>query len=278
MDRVVFSPRRLGLIALNTLREAVRQRILNLLVVLALVVVLGAQCFRDFHFGSPELKFIADIGSGATAVFGTVLAVVLMAQLFFSELEHRTALTLLAKPVWRAEFILGKYAGVAVMLGAFCGSLTLVLAGVLWVRETALMRDLPEDFAGGRVINYAHLAAAGMLQWLKLLVLSALTLLAASYARTQLFTMVMGFFVFVICHLQHWALAASARAGATAAGVAMGLVARVLPDFQLFNLTDTMGGGETLGWSSLGRVVLYALAYMAAACGLAVFCFRRREI
>ena len=278
MNRVAFSPRRLGLIALNTVREAVRQKVLNLLVLLALVVVLGAQFLRDFHFGSPELKFIADLGSGAMAVFGTVLAVVMTAQLFYSELQHRTAQTLLAKPVWRAEFILGKFLGVAVILGAFCGLLIVLLAGVLWARETALMRDLPGAFAVGRVINYAHLAAAGLLQWLKLLVLSALTLLVASYARTQLFTMVMGFLVFVICHLQHLMLAASARAGTTTAGVAMGLVARVLPNFQLFNLADTPGGDGTLAWSSLGRVVLYALAYVAAACGLAAFCFRRREI
>ncbi len=105
--------------------------------------MLGARTLRDFHFGSSELKFIADLGGGALACFGAVLTVVTTAQLFFSEIERRTVLTLLAKPVWRMEFVLGKFAGVALMTGAFCLLLTGLLAVVLWFRESALMRELP---------------------------------------------------------------------------------------------------------------------------------------
>lgn len=277
MGRVAFSPRRLGFIALNTLREAMRERILSLLALLALIVVSGAQYLRDFHFGLPELKFIADLGLGTIAAFGTVLAVVMTAQLFFHEIEHHTVQTLLAKPVGRAEFILGKLLAVAVILGAFCGLLSVLLAGVLWLRETSLLRECPEAITGGRLINYAHLAAVGLLQWLKLLVLATLTLLVASYARTPLFTMVMGFAIFVICHLQHLAQAASARAGASAVGRVTAVVARVFPDFLLFHFADSAGANEAWPWDQLGRVALYGLGYASVAGALAVFCFRRRE-
>ena len=276
--RIRFSGPRVLFLAGNTLRAAVRQKVLGFLFLLAVALVLGAQYFRDFHFGSPELKFLADLGFGAIAGFGAVLTVVATAQLFFSELEHRTVLTLLAKPVRRSEFVLGKFLGVAAVSAIFCGALTLVLAGVLWARENSLMREFPGAFADGRVINYAHVGLTGLVLWLKLLVLGALTLLVASYAQTQLFTMVTGFLVYVICHLEHLAQAASARAGASALGLITGLVAHALPNFQLFSLADTLEGGESLPWVQLGRVSLYALGYVATACALAVFSFCRREI
>jgi len=278
MNRVRFSLRRLLAIAHNTLREAVRQKIFLILLVLALGLVAGAQFLRELHFGSHELKFLADVGFGAIAGFGAVLAVVATAQLFFSEIERRTILTLLAKPVWRAEFVLGKFAGVAVLTAVFCGGLTALLAGALWVRESSLLRELPDAFTGDGMISYAHVAVVGLLQWLKLLLLSALTLLVASYAQTQLFTVVMGFVVWVICHLQHLAQAASAQPGASVVRVIMGWVAHVLPDFQVFNLGEILGGDRALPWSYLGRVLLYAGAYVVVGCALAVFCFRRREL
>jgi len=195
------------------------------------------------------------------------------AQLFLGELERQTVLTLLAKSVNRAEFVLGKFVGVAVITGGFCAGLTLVLAAVLWTRESALMRALPEVFDRGRMVDYRHVMFAGALQWLRLLVLSALTLLVASYARTQLFAMATGFLVGVACHLQHFAQAASTRAGLPMAG----LLVRLLPNFQVFDCGEALGASAwTVG--QVARVAIYASAHVAAACALAVLCFQRREL
>ena len=73
MSAVPFSPRRMWLIAHNTLREAARQKLFAFLLLLALALVLGARWFRDFNFGAPELKFLADCGFGAMAFFGSAL-------------------------------------------------------------------------------------------------------------------------------------------------------------------------------------------------------------
>src|SRR6188508_422357 len=147
MTSVPFSPRRTWLIARNTLLEASRQKLFSFLLFLALALVLGARWFRDFNFGAPELKFLADCGFGAMAFFGAALTITATAQLFFIEIENRTALTLLAKPVWRAEFILGKFLGVAVLMAVFCLLLTTLLIAVLWWREGELMADHPDSFA-----------------------------------------------------------------------------------------------------------------------------------
>jgi ABC-type transport system involved in multi-copper enzyme maturation permease subunit len=278
MNPRAISLTRIRLIAGNTLLEAARQKLFSFLVLLAVALVASAQWFRDFNFGAPELKFVADFGFGSMAFFGAALTIAATAQLFFSELENRTVLTLLAKPVGRADFVLGKFLGVVVVAGIFCALLTALLTGVLWSRETTLMRELPDAFAGGRVLHLGSIAAAGLVQWSKLVVLAAFTLLIASFAQSQLYTVIAGFFVLVICHLQYLAQESYARSGSVLGQVVGGMIGWLFPNFQLFNLTDEVGAGGVLEWSRVARVELYALGYVVAACALAVYSFRKREI
>ena len=278
MSSVPFSLRRTLLIAENTWLEAKRQKLFNFLLFLALALVLGARWFRDFNFGAPELKFLADCGLGAMSFFGAALTIAATAQLFFSEIENRTALTLLAKPVWRAEFVFGKFLGVALLVAVFCVLLTLLLAGVLWWREGELMRAFPESFPNGRTVSYQLVMLSGLMQWLKLAVLAAFTLLVATFAQTQLFTVVTGFFVLVICHLQYLAQDSYARGGGLAGRIVSGGIAALFPNFQLFAIADSLNAADAPSLAHGVRVVVYGLGYIAVACGLAVFSFRKREI
>ena len=278
MTRVPFSFTRARLIGQNTLLEASRQKLFSFLLLLALSLVAGAQGFRDFNFGAPELKFLADLGYGAMAFFGAALTVAATAQLFFSEIENRTALTLLAKPVWRAEFILGKYLGIAAVAAVFCALLTGLLAAVLWAREGSRLTEFPEAFPRGRTLQLADLVAAGYVQWLKLAVLAAFTLLVASFSQTQLYTVVTGFFVLVICHLQYLAQDASARGDSVFARAVAGAIGLLFPNFQLFNLAENVGAGVAVPWDRVAHVSVYALGYVVAAGALAVYSFRKREI
>lgn len=278
MNRVPFSPGRAGLIAYNTLLEAARQKLFHFLFILALGFVAGAWTLRDFNFGAPELKFIADFGFGAMAFFGAALTIAATAQLFFGEIENRTALTLLAKPVWRMEFVLGKYLGIVAVVAIFCAVVTALLGVVLAWRQHGLADGLSGAFFDGHGLAVAPLVAAGFLQWLKLALLAAFTLLVASFAQTQLYTSVAGFFILVICHLQYLAQDAYAKpssGGARALGGAIGLI---FPNFQLFNLGDDLGTGSTLPWDRVAWVSVYALGYVVAAGALTVYSFRKREI
>lgn len=278
MNSVPFSLRRTLLIAHNTWLEAKRQRLFSFLLFLALGLVVGARWFRDFNFGAPELKFLADCGFGAMAFFGAALTVAATAQLFFSEIENRTALTLLAKPVWRAEFVLGKFLGVAALAAIFCALLTALLAAVLWWREGQLMREFPDNFAQGRVVSYTLVALAGAMQWLKLAVLAAFTLLVASFAQSQLFTVVTGFFILVICHLQYLAQDAYSRGGSWIGQLAGGAIAAIFPNFQLFALAESLNVADAPPLTHVVRIGVYGFGYIVAVCGLAVFSFRKREI
>lgn len=275
---VPFSLSRLGIVAGNTFLEAVRQKLFNFLLLLAVALVASAQLFREFNFGSSELKFISDFGFGAMVFFGSTLTIAATAQLFFSEIENRTALTILAKPIWRTEFIFGKFVGVFAVVGVFCALTTLLLLALLYHRETGLMNQNPEAFEQGRIIQYGDLLLMGVLQWLKFGVLAAITLLIASFSNTNLYTVVMGFFVLVICHLQYLARDAYGSVASLPLRLLVQALSYVFPNFQVFNLTDQIGIGAGIELEVFLRVAAYALIYIAVIGGLAVYSFRNREI
>jgi ABC-type transport system involved in multi-copper enzyme maturation permease subunit len=275
---VPFSFNRLTLIASNTFLEAVRQRLFNFLLLLAVGLLASAQFFRDFNFGSSELKFLADFGFGALVFFGSALTITTTAQLFFSEIENRTALTLLAKPIWRAEFVFGKFLGVFAVIGVFCALTIGLMMALLWHREGQLMNIDPEAFTAGRIVRYGDLLLVGVLQWLKFGVLSAIVLLIATFSNSNLYTVVTGFFALVICHLQYLARDSWGNVDSFVLRKLVQLLSFVFPNFQLFNLSDDIGQGAGLNTVLAGRVAVYALVYIAVIGGLAVYSFRNREI
>ncbi len=277
-NSVPFSFGRLGLIAGNTFLEAVRQRLFLFLLFLAIGLVASVLFFREFNFGSSELKFIADFGFGALVFFGSALTIATTAQLFFSEIENRTALTLLAKPLWRAEFVFGKFLGVFAVIGVFCALTIGLMLVLLWHREGQLMDMNPDAFEAGRIVAYGDLIVVGLLQWVKFGVLTTIVLLIASFSNTNLFTVVTGFFVLVICHLQYLARDAWGNVDNAVAALGVRALGLVFPNFQLFNLADEVGQGTGISADVALRVAAYGLAYIGVIGGLAVYSFRNREI
>ena len=181
------------------------------------------------------------------------------------------------KPVWRAEFVLGKFFGVAALLAVFCALLTGLLVAVLRAREGQLAAAFPETMAVGGV-SYRTVALAGLLQWAKLCVLGAFTLLIASFAQTQLFTAGAGFFVLLIGHVQYLAQDAYARSASAAGRVIGGALVSVFPNFQLFAIAESIAAADAPTAADMMRVLGYGFGYAALACALAVFSFRHREI
>lgn len=278
MKKVIFSPGRIRTIAKNTFLEAVRQKFFSFLVVIALGIILSSQVFRDFNFGAPELKFIADFGFGAIVLFGSVLAIVATAQLFFSEIENKTAITILAKPVFRSEFIFGKFLGVALLLLVFTAMMTVILSILLFWRESALMEIDPEGFEGGRIVAYRDVFLFGLVQWLKFSILCGITMVIASFSNTNLYSVIISFVVLLICHLQYLAQDAWMQMDFLPVQIAVFLLASIFPNFQVFNIGDQVAMGEAIPLDLALRIVGYALIYVVVFNLLAVFSFRKREI
>ncbi len=129
-------------IALNTFREAVRDRVLYLLVVFALLVILASRLLAMVTVGNED-KIIKDLGLSAISLFGVGIAVFVGVSLVFKEIERRTVYTLLAQPVARWQFVLAKFAGLFAVLTLHVTLMYATLVSVLWVRDTTVSALLP---------------------------------------------------------------------------------------------------------------------------------------
>jgi ABC-type transport system involved in multi-copper enzyme maturation permease subunit len=269
------------LIAANTFLEAVRQKFFNSLLLIAIALIASSTFFQQFDFGTSELKFIGDFGFGALFFFGSILAITATTQLFFNEVENRTALTMLAKPVHKFDFLAGKLLGVQLLMLTFVFLLCLLLAGILYWRESVLMSQLaPEVFSEGRIIRYGDIFIFGLLQWLKFGLLGAMTLFVASFSNTNLYTIIVSFCILVVCQLQYIARDAYAGMEQGLGRLLVQGLGLVFPNFQLFNLGDQMlfSSKEVVATVTLLQITGYAVVYTAAFLVLAQLSFRRREI
>jgi ABC-type transport system involved in multi-copper enzyme maturation permease subunit len=263
-----------------TFLEAVRQRFFAFLLVLSAAMVLSSVSFRVFDFGHGELKLIADFGFGGMFFFGSVLAVVMTAQLFFSEIDNKTALTLLAKPLSRAEFLLGKFFGAWAVLGVF----VLVLAGlqgvVLWAREQELIAAAEQAGKIPATFSIVGLCELVLLQWLRLGVVISIVLAISALARTFLFAVVVGSLAVVAGQLQWIAQDALLRpTDSPVYAFFLWVSTRLIPNLQQFNLADALVlGSSAVEEGALIAVGFSGVAYLAAYLTLGSLIFRRREI
>lgn len=271
---------RVRLIAGNTFLEAVRQKFFNALLLISIALVASSAFFQQFDFGTGELKFIADFGFGALFFFGSILSITATAQLFFNEIENRTALTMLAKPIYKLEFLVGKFLGASMLMLVFTMVIMLILAGILNWRESELMMRLGDEFIQGRLVRYNDLVTFGLLQWIKFSILSAITLFIASFSNTNLYTIVVSFFMLIICQLQYIARDAYTSIENIFVQGLVRLLSFVFPNFQLFNVGDRLvfDSSDILSQGTVLMIAAYGLIYTVAFILFAQINFKRREI
>src|SRR5205809_4698977 len=124
------SPGRVWAVAANTFRETVRERVLYNLVFFAIIMTLAGLLMGQLSIRQDE-KIIKDIGLAAMELFGTLIAIFIGVGLVAKEIERRSLHPLLAKPLSRDEFLLGKFAGLGFTLLVNVGLMTAGLYATL---------------------------------------------------------------------------------------------------------------------------------------------------
>jgi ABC-type transport system involved in multi-copper enzyme maturation permease subunit len=126
-------------VAVNTFREAVRDRVLYNLVFFALLMIGAAILVGQISIGIDRLV-IVNLGLSAISLFGLVMAIFIGVGLVSKEIEKRTLYSLLAQPIRRWEFLIGKYAGLVLTLVVNTFFMTLGLAAALFYVGRSFVR------------------------------------------------------------------------------------------------------------------------------------------
>jgi ABC-type transport system involved in multi-copper enzyme maturation permease subunit len=120
-----------GVVAVNTFREAVRDRVLYNLIFFALMMIGAAILVGQISLGIDRMVII-NLGLSAISIFGIIMAIFIGVGLVYKEMEKRTLYSLLAKPVRRWEFLIGKFGGLLLTLVVNTAFMTLGLAAALY--------------------------------------------------------------------------------------------------------------------------------------------------
>jgi ABC-type transport system involved in multi-copper enzyme maturation permease subunit len=247
-------------IALNTFREAIRNRILYLLLVFAVALILCAQALSLLTVGSEE-KIIKDFGLATIDLFGVLTAVLLGIGLVSREIERRTVYVLLAKPIHRAEFVLGKYAGLVLTLlvntaiMTFCFEVLLVLKGIA---EPAML-------------------LAVLLLFFQFLLITAIAVLFSCLSN-PIVSCILTLALYITGHLLWSFDLLRARVAAPWARTLCLALQRVLPDLAPFDVKGMVVHGNPIPPERLAYALVYLVLYGGAVLGLACAAFQRKEM
>lgn len=246
-------------IAANSFREAVRDRILYLLLAFAAIVI-GVSRFVSLLTVGDEAKIVTDFGLSAISIFGVLTAMFVGVSLVFKEIERKTVYTLLANPVRRWQFVAGKYLGLLGVLAMNVAAMAAVLALALaWI--------------GGSVVG---LGPAILLTFVQLALVAAFAILFSSYTNPIL-AAVGTAAVYVVGHLSWSFELLKERSGGGWAGAACDVLHAVVPNLDRLDVKAQAVHGIALPAGFVAAGAVYGLAYAAAVIVVACLVFERRE-
>lgn len=279
-----FSPARVSAIASNTLLELVRLKVFYFLLLFALLGI-GASLLTVKMTFQEQFQVLKHMSLGAMSIFTWLLAVLATAMLLPKDIEDRTLYTILAKPVPRFEYLLGKLVGVLALLGIALGLMVVMFVIVLYWQQQIALAENVRSLAPGpdletaqqqvRAATFtANLVPGIVIIYMKAAVCAALTLLLSTFASSSIFTIIVSVVVFIIGHVQpiareYWLTEKGASA---VAKVFLALVALIIPDLRAFDLLDDLSAAiplavftQTAGLGALYITIYFFVGYFVFA-------------
>lgn len=250
----------IGVIALNTFRESLRDKILyNLLLfagmLIGISVLLADLTIMEHH------KIVADMGLAAINLTGVIIAIFVGISLVNKEIDRKTVYTIMARPISRMSFILGKYAGLALTLFVNVAIMLAVFLMTLWFYQ------MPVGLA---------IFQAVALIFVELLVVTAIALFFSTFSSSTL-SAILTLGIYVIGHLTTDLRNVAGKSGNETASAIMNGLYYLCPNLESLNIKGQAAVGIPVGPDYLVLASLYGLVYAAVLVAGACFVFQRRD-
>jgi len=247
-------------IALNTFKEAIRDRILYLLLFFAAVCLLMSRVLSLLTVGDP-LKIIRDVGLSAISLFGMLMAILIGTGLVYKEIDKRTIYTLLSKPIHRFQFILGKYLGLVFTLFIMIALMGIIFLAVIYFYSFQ--------------IEWRMFLALGFL-FLELCLITSVAIFFSCFS-TPILSSIFSLSFYLIGHLS-WGLETLIKKMPSGGKrvLAQGLYT-FLPDLENFNFKTEIIHHLPIPAKLLFFSSFYGIFYTLFVLALAVLIFRKRD-
>jgi ABC-type transport system involved in multi-copper enzyme maturation permease subunit len=247
-------------IAGNTWRDAIRSKVLYVLLFFALLLIGTSTALSTLSYVERE-RILQDVSFGAIRFFGAAIAIFVGVGLVHREVDRRTIFTILSKPVERSAFIAGKYLG---------------LVGTLWM----LLAVMSAGFAGMSLLSEAPLTAAHALALgliaVELAIVVAFATMFSSFA-TPFLAGCYSLGIYLVGHMTRELYAIGKTANSEVAKAFTLWVKRLMPDLEAFNRTIEAANGMPIPGSEVAWATAMGFGWIAAFLLVAVMTFERRD-
>ena len=252
---------RIWAIASNGFREVIRDRVLYLIGFFALLLVLALQLLPEVA-ATTEDKIFLDFGLAAISILGVVVAIFVGTNLINKEIDKRTLLVLIPKPLNRAEFIIGKHLGLVGVLA----SLIVAMTGIY----LALLSFSRVEYPLGTIL------VSTLYQFLELSLITAVALLFSVFTSSILAAL-LTFGVYLMGNLSRDLLELGNISRNSNVQTLTQSLYLVLPDLSRLNLKNEAVYGILPSPVTLLGHGLYGLLYTVLLLAIAILIFSRRE-
>jgi ABC-type transport system involved in multi-copper enzyme maturation permease subunit len=250
-------------IARNTFRECVRDKILYNLVLFAVLIIFSSLILGSITIGDVT-QIIINLGLSTLSIFGTLIALFIGIQLVYKEIDRKTIYSLLAKPVTRYQFLLGKFLGLTLTLAVnVCVMILGVFASIFYLRHSFQAAD-------------TYVLAAGILILVELMLVISIAMLFSTFstpALSALFT----FTLYVIGHFNADVKQYGAASESFLTKALAGAFYYLLPNFGNFDIISQTAHGRFPSLEVYLYTLCYGLLYSSAVLLLSVFLFQHRN-
>lgn len=277
---------RAGIIARATTKEAIRQPLFLMLIVFAILMIV-INTFLPFFSLGEDVKMLKDCGLATILVAGLLLAVWTASTSIANEIEGKTAMTLLSKPVTRRQFVIGKYVGILQAVLFLIVPLIIVFCFFILykvgydARESS--KDIPDwwtsegvNFAPQRAKEMLHMLPGFVLMFLEIALLTSVST-AISTRTPMIVNMVTTLSIFVVGHITPKLVQTGAIINEIVEFMAR-LFATILPNLELFSAYGAVATGGVIPPDYLLMAFLYSVAYGAAMILLSFILFEDRDL
>jgi Cu-processing system permease protein len=251
---------RIWAIGCNTLREAIRNKLLYTLLFFA-VALIGTGLIISSISYVEHSKILQDVGLASIRIFSVGIAIFVGVGLIHGEVYRRTIYTILSKPVSRAEFLVGKYVGLVMTIWLQLAIMTLAFVLV--------------SLLAGAPLDWGH-ASALVLIAMELAIIVAVATLFSSFTTPMLASLfTLG--VYVMGHLTRDLLQIGKAAETQSAQLLGRVLYRVLPDLEAFNLSVQAVHQLPISPEEVWKPILYGVGYASLMIFAGAWLFNRRD-
>jgi ABC-type transport system involved in multi-copper enzyme maturation permease subunit len=247
-------------VARNTFRETVRDKILYNLVFFALLLI-GASVLLGALTIGEQAKIVNDIGLAAINLVGVIIAIFVGIGLVTKEIERRTIYTMLARPITRTKFVLGKYFGLVFISVVNIAIMFAMFLATIWLSGNAI---------------HGSLFQAVELILVETLLVTALAMFFSTFSSPTLSAiMTIGFYV--IGHLTGDLKSIAEKTHSPMTESIMTALYHVCPNLEVLNIKGQAASGVLMSAGHQVTATAYGLLYAGVLLLGACHIFERRD-